>query len=154
VLQKVNYKLNFKYLNIDIFYLIKLGRTTLVIAHRLSTIRNADKIVVMHKGEVVEEGNHESLMANRGIYFGLVEQQNLMRAEEEEQLDFERRESMEVLRVYQEEENRTAIAQKRGSSAISLTPSVIAVLYGKERLSTAVEDEDVEEDTKKKKKKV
>jgi subfamily B ATP-binding cassette protein MsbA len=44
------------------------GRTTLVIAHRLSTIRSADKIVVLDKGVIVEEGPHEELLARRGIY--------------------------------------------------------------------------------------
>ncbi len=48
------------------------GRTTLVIAHRLSTIRNADKIVVMDGGRVVEEGSHDQLMAKGGAYARLV----------------------------------------------------------------------------------
>jgi len=47
------------------------GRTTLVIAHRLSTIRNADRIIALINGEIVEEGNHESLMAKKGEYFRL-----------------------------------------------------------------------------------
>ncbi|MDI9569412.1 MAG: lipid A export permease/ATP-binding protein MsbA [Pseudomonadota bacterium] len=47
------------------------GRTTLIIAHRLSTIRNADRIVVLVNGRIVEEGNHESLLAKRGEYFKL-----------------------------------------------------------------------------------
>ena len=47
------------------------GRTTIVIAHRLSTIHNANIIAVLHKGNVVELGNHNELMENRGIYYRL-----------------------------------------------------------------------------------
>jgi subfamily B ATP-binding cassette protein MsbA len=47
------------------------NRTTLVIAHRLSTIRNADRIIVLVDGEIVEEGNHESLLQKKGEYFKL-----------------------------------------------------------------------------------
>ncbi len=47
------------------------GRTTLVIAHRLSTIRNADRIIVLVNGEIIEEGNHESLLQKKGEYFKL-----------------------------------------------------------------------------------
>ena len=46
-------------------------RTTIVIAHRLSTIRNADNIIVMDKGLIIESGNHESLLDKRGIYYDL-----------------------------------------------------------------------------------
>ena len=51
------------------------GRTTIVIAHRLSTIREADSIVVLEKGMVAEAGNHDELMAQRGLYFYLSSQQ-------------------------------------------------------------------------------
>ena len=47
------------------------GRTTLVIAHRLSTIRNADRIIALVNGEIVEEGSHEILMAKKGEYYRL-----------------------------------------------------------------------------------
>ena len=47
------------------------SRTSIVIAHRLSTIRNADKILVMHYGQVREEGRHEELLQQRGIYYRL-----------------------------------------------------------------------------------
>jgi len=46
-------------------------RTTIVIAHRLTTIRNADKIVVLEKGDVVEQGSHDELIAKKGYYFKL-----------------------------------------------------------------------------------
>ena len=48
------------------------GRTTLVIAHRLSTIRNADRIVVIEQGRVVEQGSHAQLMDQGGAYARLV----------------------------------------------------------------------------------
>ncbi len=47
------------------------GRTTLVIAHRLSTIRNADRIIALVNGEIVEEGNHDALMEKKGEYYRL-----------------------------------------------------------------------------------
>ncbi|WP_028885721.1 lipid A export permease/ATP-binding protein MsbA [Teredinibacter turnerae] len=55
---------------------LKEGRTTLVIAHRLSTIENADKIVVLDKGEVVEMGDHKSLLAQQGHYAKLHQSQH------------------------------------------------------------------------------
>lgn len=51
------------------------GRTALVIAHRLSTVRNADLILVLDRGVLIESGNHEELMAKRGHYFYLNHQQ-------------------------------------------------------------------------------
>jgi ATP-binding cassette, subfamily B, multidrug efflux pump len=44
------------------------SRTSVVIAHRLSTIRNADRIIVMHRGVIVEDGNHETLLTHNGYY--------------------------------------------------------------------------------------
>ncbi len=52
-----------------------VGRTSIVIAHRLSTIQNADKIIVMHKGEIREVGKHQDLLTKRGIYYKLYQLQ-------------------------------------------------------------------------------
>lgn len=56
------------------------NRTAIVIAHRLSTIRKADKIIVLQEGKIVEEGNHETLIALNGAYARFVELQNLSEA--------------------------------------------------------------------------
>ena len=52
------------------------NRTSIVIAHRLSTIQKADKIVVLNKGEIVEQGKHDELIAQKGVYHKLVEMQS------------------------------------------------------------------------------
>ena len=53
------------------------GRTTFIIAHRLSTIKNADKIYLLDKGSIVEEGNHESLIQKKGKYYEMYQAQNI-----------------------------------------------------------------------------
>jgi len=54
---------------------LKKGRTTFIIAHRLSTIRSADQILVLHRGEIVERGSHDELMALGGRYFRMYQLQ-------------------------------------------------------------------------------
>lgn len=58
--------------NLDTFY---RGKTVVIVAHRLSTVRNADQIVVIDHGKVVETGSHETLTAKRGAYYNLVKNQ-------------------------------------------------------------------------------
>ena len=58
------------------------GRTTIAIAHRLSTLRKADRLVVLDRGQVVEIGQHEELLARRGAYHALYEAQNRQNEEE------------------------------------------------------------------------
>jgi ATP-binding cassette subfamily B protein len=54
------------------------GKTIIVIAHRLSTIANADTILVMENGKIVEQGNHHYLIAQKGNYFELWQNQNIV----------------------------------------------------------------------------
>ncbi|MFZ0496072.1 MAG: ABC transporter ATP-binding protein/permease [Methylocella sp.] len=67
----------------DALDLVAKGRTTLVIAHRLSTIVNADEIIVLDKGRIVERGAHASLLARNGIYAALWKRQHEVRQAEE-----------------------------------------------------------------------
>lgn len=59
----------------DALEVLKKGRTTFIIAHRLSTIRSADQILVLHRGEIVEQGSHDELMEQKGRYFKMYQLQ-------------------------------------------------------------------------------
>ena len=59
----------------EAFNALMKGRTSFVVAHRLSTIRNADQILVMNEGKIIEQGNHEQLMARNGFYSKLYNSQ-------------------------------------------------------------------------------
>ncbi|RCI04065.1 Multidrug resistance protein 1, partial [Rhizopus stolonifer] len=104
------------------------NRTTIVIAHRLSTVRNADLIVVMEQGNLIEQGTHSELLAKRGVYAQLVKKQEIQTSNEED-TDHEtllRNEAIEVNR-------RSCIElQQRGSS-----PSTVISMGRKSRYSAA-----------------
>ena len=59
----------------EAFNTLMSGRTTFIVAHRLSTIKNADKILVMNKGNVIEQGSHEELLEKKGFYYHLYNSQ-------------------------------------------------------------------------------
>jgi ATP-binding cassette subfamily B protein len=56
---------------VDAFHTLMKGRTSFIVAHRLSTVQNADTILVMEKGQVVEQGKHAELLEKRGAYYEL-----------------------------------------------------------------------------------
>jgi ATP-binding cassette subfamily B protein len=51
------------------------GRTVVIVAHRLSTVKNADQILVLEKGKIIETGNHDALVGQKGAYYELVKNQ-------------------------------------------------------------------------------
>jgi len=59
----------------EALYRLMKGRTSIVVAHRLNTIQNADQIVVLHQGRILEQGTHQSLLAKKGYYYELYESQ-------------------------------------------------------------------------------
>lgn len=59
----------------DAFAKLMEGRTSFIVAHRLSTIQTADRILVMRDGKIIEQGNHEELLRQRGFYYGLYQSQ-------------------------------------------------------------------------------
>lgn len=58
--------------NLNEFY---KDRTIIIVAHRLSTVKNADQIIVIEKGKIIETGNHVSLIEKKGAYYNLVKNQ-------------------------------------------------------------------------------
>ena len=66
----------------DALQKLLVGRTSIVIAHRLSMIRHVDRIIVLHKGRLVEQGTHSELLAHRGVYHRLYELQFRPEAED------------------------------------------------------------------------
>jgi subfamily B ATP-binding cassette protein HlyB/CyaB len=54
---------------------IAAGRTMIIVAHRLANVKECDAIIVMEKGQIIEQGTHDKLIKDRGIYYNLYQQQ-------------------------------------------------------------------------------
>ncbi len=89
---------------------VSQGRTTLVIAHRLSTVIDADEIVVLVKGEIVERGRHEELLARNGVYAGMWSRQREQAEAEEQLARAEHEEDLGGTRPAREQERETDAA--------------------------------------------
>ncbi|KAF2756024.1 ATP-binding cassette transporter ABC4 [Pseudovirgaria hyperparasitica] len=111
------------------------GRTTIVIAHRLSTIKNADNIVVMSRGRIVEQGLHDDLLEKKNAYYNLVEAQRIAAktetelteeeedsassTDEKEKIELNLSRSRSKSRGYEEAEEDVALRLKKSKSAMS-----------------------------------
>ncbi|CAG9561787.1 unnamed protein product [Danaus chrysippus] len=80
------------------------GRTTIIVAHRLSTIRNVDKIYVFKKGDVVESGSHDELMAKKGYFYDMVMLQRSPNHSNEKDMNNKFERSVSILSEKEEEE--------------------------------------------------
>ncbi|CAJ0838550.1 14828_t:CDS:10 [Entrophospora sp. SA101] len=96
------------------------NRTTIVIAHRLSTIKNADKIVVMSKGEIKEIGKHDELIERGGLYYGLVKAQELKKSHHKGKKDAKEEDETSVII----DDNSNKLNLKRLTTKASTTKSV------------------------------
>ncbi|CAJ0931151.1 unnamed protein product, partial [Mesorhabditis belari] len=91
------------------------GRTTIIIAHRLSTIRNADKIIAIKEGEVIEEGSHDELIQQKGLYYDLIQAQTFADTID----NVESKEELPVSRNYRRESSTVPSLRHRSSTVQS-----------------------------------
>jgi ATP-binding cassette subfamily B (MDR/TAP) protein 1 len=101
------------------------GRTTVIIAHRLATVRNADRIIVMKDGAVEEEGRHETLIHNNGVYAELVRAQQFDKGEGSAAPS-----SQSTSRSVQKERRLSETSTKTSSSDEVPTPIEISPTFG------------------------
>ena len=110
------------------------NRTTLVVAHRLSTIRNADHIVAIKNGAVAERGNHEQLLAAKGLYYSYVRKQRLVQMGQEHFMEEEEKEEEEEVEdgegEEEEEEDEDAPSKPPLNLAMMQYPDMSPVFEG------------------------
>jgi ABC-type multidrug transport system ATPase subunit len=121
----------------------KEGRTTIVIAHRLSTIKNADIIVGLDRGEVVEYGTHDELMQKKGLYYELViaqsEKEKEKEKEREKGIDSDKEDEMDEKLAKQASEaakNR----QRRPSRRMSIMLRRSSIVSAKSAISEGISE--------------
>ncbi|KAK7208339.1 P-loop containing nucleoside triphosphate hydrolase protein, partial [Myxozyma melibiosi] len=122
------------------------NRTTIVIAHRLSTIKDADKIIVMRRGVIVEQGTHDELIAKQGDYYQLVEAQRIEKQKEklnkaiagEEQDDSEVDSDEDALDIVEKQLTRIKTAKSVSSIVLAETPAKKEVNAGDFSLGTCL----------------
>jgi len=118
----------------------KQGRTTIVIAHRLSTIKNADIIVVLDKGQVVEYGTHNELMQKKGLYYELVIAQSEKEKEKEKkEVDSDKEDEIEEALAKQVNES-TKNQTRRPSRRMSITLRRSSIVSVKSAMSEGVSE--------------
>ncbi|XP_074196785.1 ATP-dependent translocase ABCB1 isoform X2 [Rhinolophus sinicus] len=110
------------------------GRTTIVIAHRLSTVRNADVIAGFDNGVIVEKGNHDELMKEKGIYFKLVTMQTRGNEIEFENVTGETKSEIDALEMSPKDSESSLIRRKSTCKSTPATPGQERKLSTKEAL--------------------
>ncbi|KIX08813.1 uncharacterized protein Z518_03470 [Rhinocladiella mackenziei CBS 650.93] len=113
-------------------------RTTIMIAHKLSTVQKADKIVVLSKGKLVEQGTHQDLLARKGAYYGLVSAQNLDSRQDSSSKPVDEKSGELQLRKTQTPVHASSgqpeLVAEDVSRKFSLARCIVIVLYEQRRL--------------------
>lgn len=114
------------------------NRTTIVIAHKLATIRNADNIVVLSKGKIMEQGRHDDLVARNGVYSTLVKAQDLSPSGDKGDMEKSREKESEVTNMVEHTQSLAMIGTVEQRSLASLRDREDHDLYSKSGIIHAI----------------